>query len=80
MVVLASCGLFLVLSAQFMAFAVIIIYGGAILVTYMFVIMLATQSTPDGHSGQIYDRVAKDPVMASAAGILAAGSAAERRL
>ncbi len=70
MVVLASCGLFLVLSAQFMAFAVVIIYGGAILVTYMFVIMLATQSTPDGHSGQIYDRVAKDPVMASAAGFL----------
>lgn len=70
MVVLASSGLFLVLSAQFMAFAVIIIYGGAILVTYMFVIMLATQSTPDGESGQAYDKVAKEPVLASAAGFL----------
>lgn len=70
MVVLASSGLFIVLSAQFMAFAVVIIYGGAILVTYMFVIMLATQSAPDGDSGQFYDKVAKEPVMASAAGFL----------
>ena len=70
MVVLASCGLFLVLSAQFMAFAVVIIYGGAILVTYMFVIMLATQSTPEGEAGPVYDRVAKEPVLASAAGFL----------
>ncbi len=70
MVVLASAGLFLVLSAQFMAFAVVIIYGGAILVTYMFVIMLATQSTPDGAAGQTYDKVAKEPVLACAAGFL----------
>ncbi len=70
MVVLASAGLFLVLSAQFMAFAVIIIYGGAILVTYMFVIMLATQSVPHGEEGQVYDRIAKEPILASAAGFL----------
>lgn len=70
MVVLASAGLFIVLSAQFMAFAVVIIYGGAILVTYMFVIMLASQSTPDGESGQPYDCVAREPLMASAAGFL----------
>lgn len=70
MVVLASAGLFLVLSAQFMAFAVVIIYGGAILVTYMFVIMLATQSTPDGAAGQPYDRLAKEPVLACTAGFL----------
>ena len=70
MVVLASAGLFLVLSAQFMAFAMVIIYGGAILVTYMFVIMLATQSVPDGEQGQVYDRVAKEPVLACAAGFL----------
>lgn len=70
MVVLASAGLFLVLSAQFMAFAVIIIYGGAILVTYMFVLMLASQSTPDGGSSQGYDKVAKEPVLACAAGFL----------
>jgi NADH-quinone oxidoreductase subunit J len=70
MVVLASAGLFLVLSAQFMAFAVVIIYGGAILVTYMFVIMLATQPTPDGETGQPYDRIAKEPVLACTAGFL----------
>jgi len=70
MVVLASAGLFIVMSAQFMAFAVVIIYGGAILVTYMFVLMLASQSNPDGHAGQTYDRVAKEPVLASAAGFL----------
>jgi NADH-quinone oxidoreductase subunit J len=44
MVVLASAGLFLILDAEFMAFAMIIIYGGAILVTYVFVIMLASQA------------------------------------
>ena len=70
MVVLASSGLFIVLAAQFMAFAMVIIYGGAILVTYVFVIMLATQSVPDGEQGQVYDRVAKEPVLASAAGFL----------
>lgn len=70
MVVLASAGLFLVLSAQFMAFAVVIIYGGAILVTYMFVLMLASQSTPDGGSSQSYDKAAKEPVLACAAGFL----------
>lgn len=70
MVVLASAGLFLILSAQFMAFAVVIIYGGAILVTYMFVIMLASQSEPEGHTNQAYERIAREPVLASAAGFL----------
>ena len=70
MVVLASAGLFLILSAQFMAFAVVIIYGGAILVTYMFVIMLASQSESSGQTNQEYERIAKEPVMASAAGFL----------
>jgi NADH-quinone oxidoreductase subunit J len=44
MVVLSSSGLFLILGAEFVAFGMVIIYGGAILVTYMFVIMLASQS------------------------------------
>lgn len=44
MVVLSSAGIFLLLEAEFMAFAMVIIYGGAILVTYVFVIMLATQT------------------------------------
>lgn len=75
MVVLASAGLFLTLSAEFMAFAMIIIYAGAILVTYMFVIMLAAQSTPgtdEDPSAQPaeYDRVAREPLAACGAGFL----------
>ena len=37
--IIAMAGLILLLSAEFMAFAVIIVYAGAILVTYLFVIM-----------------------------------------
>jgi NADH-quinone oxidoreductase subunit J len=80
LVVLSSAGLFLTLSAEFMAFAMIIIYAGAILVTYMFVIMLATQSeNPDFRAAAVglehaetggYDRVAREPVAATAAGFL----------
>jgi len=58
MVVLASSGLFLVLQAEFMAFAMVIIYGGAILVTYVFVIMLASQSaelTDDNETEATHD-------------------------
>lgn len=71
MVVLSSSGLLLVMNAQFMAFAMIIIYGGAILVTYMFVIMLASQNEPE-HEEDIpdYDRFARDPLWASCAGFL----------
>ena len=71
MVVLASAGLLLVLNAEFMAFAMVIIYGGAILVTYMFVIMLASQNEPQ-HEEDIpeYDRYARDPLWACAAGFL----------
>jgi len=74
MVVLASAGLFLVLSADFMAFAMVLIYGGAILVTYMFVIMLATQ--PDDPSNdpageqKAYDKFASEPLWACVAGFL----------
>jgi NADH-quinone oxidoreductase subunit J len=72
MVVLATAGLFLLLSATFMALAMVIIYGGAILVTYVFVIMLAAQSgdaqAPDSPSS--YDRVSREPFAAVAAGFL----------
>lgn len=80
MVILASAGLFLTLAAEFMAFAMVIIYAGAILVTYMFVIMLATQSVDPDFKGKAgseaegdtadYDRVAREPVAAVAAGFL----------
>ncbi len=78
MVVIASAGLFLVLAAEFMAFAMIIIYGGAILVTYMFVIMLASQAAPEGRAEVVhtaeaspeYDQVAREPLAACAVGFL----------
>src|SRR4030095_6722893 len=47
MVVLSSAALFLMLQAEFMAFALVIVYAGAILITYMFVIMLAQQAPTD---------------------------------
>ena len=70
MVVLASSGLFLLLGAEFVAFAMVIIYGGAILVTYLFVIMLAAQpEDPHGQSPEA-DRVAYEPAAAVAVGFL----------
>src|SRR3954451_19517067 len=44
--VFASAGLFLLMWAEFMAAALVLIYAGAILVTYVFVIMLAAEATP----------------------------------
>ncbi|MEM1107324.1 MAG: NADH-quinone oxidoreductase subunit J [Planctomycetota bacterium] len=72
MVVTSSAGLLLTLSAEFMAFAMLIIYGGAILVTYMFVIMLATppRSENESEDGPDYERFASEPLWASAAGFL----------
>lgn len=72
MVVLSSAGLFVILSAEFMAFAMVIVYGGAILVTYVFVIMLA--SRPDdpskGDAAPDYDREAREPAAAVAVGFV----------
>ena len=44
MVVLSTCGLFLLLAAPFLMAATIIVYAGAIVVTFLFVIMLAQQA------------------------------------
>lgn len=48
---LSVCGLFLLRSAPFLAAATVIVYAGAIIVTFLFVLMLAQQS---GLS--VYDR------------------------
>ncbi len=64
LVVLASAGLFLMLAAEFMAFALIIIYAGAILITYMFVLMLAQQAPSaleEEQGAAEYDRFAREP-------------------
>lgn len=67
MTILASCGLYVLLSAEFMAFALVIVYAGAILITYLFVIMLATESpTADQvESLSEYDRYSREPLMAT---------------
>lgn len=70
--IIASSGLYLLLSAEFMAFALIIIYAGAILITYLFVIMLATQAPDEGDEDALsgYDASAREPIAAVAAGFV----------
>lgn len=70
--ILSSAGLYVLLGAEFMAFALVIVYAGAILITYLFVIMLATESPTadqvEALSG--YDRYAREPLLASFVGFL----------
>jgi NADH-quinone oxidoreductase subunit J len=70
--ILASSGLYVTLSAEFMAFALIIIYAGAILITYLFVIMLATQAPTEDREQYLegYDRQAREPITATVAGFV----------
>ncbi|MDX2132315.1 MAG: NADH-quinone oxidoreductase subunit J [Planctomycetota bacterium] len=70
--VLASAGLFLLLSAEFMAFALVIVYAGAILITYLFVIMLASQAPHEDEVEVLreYDTTAREPVAATVAGFI----------
>jgi len=70
--VLSSSALYLLLQAEFMAFALIIIYAGAILITYLFVIMLATQAPSEDQVEALseYDRVSREPVVATAVGFI----------
>jgi NADH-quinone oxidoreductase subunit J len=72
MTILASAGLYVLLSAEFMAFALIIVYAGAILITYMFVLMLATESPTAEQSEALaeYDRYSREPIVAALAGFL----------
>jgi len=68
--IIASCGLYLLLSAEFMAFALVIIYAGAILITYLFVIMLATQAPSSGSEQFIdeTDSIAREPIISCVIG------------
>ncbi len=70
--IIATAGLFLILSAEFMAFALIIVYAGAILITYLFVIMLAMQAPAEGEVEVLteYDTKAREPLAATVAGFL----------
>lgn len=73
--IIATSGLFLLLSAEFMAFALIIIYAGAILITYLFVIMLATQAPAEGDEElqAEYDTTSREPWLAAMAGFVLLG-------
>lgn len=63
--VLGVCGLFLVKSASFLAAATIIVYAGAIIVTFLFVIMLAQQA---GLAD--YDRRSRERIFSCLAGFV----------
>lgn len=77
--VFATAGLFVLLLAEFMAAALVIIYAGAILVTYVFVIMLAVQTvaadsaTSAARQMANYDAHSRDPFIASAIGFALMG-------
>lgn len=69
MVVVCSAGMFLLLDAEFMAFSLVIVYAGAILITYLFVLMLAQEAT--GSAGEaLYDRLPREPVAALVVGFV----------
>ncbi len=74
--VFASAGLFVLLQAEFMAAALVLIYAGAILVTYVFVIMLASQATgagPQALKMADYDSHSREPAAAAAIGFALMG-------
>lgn len=61
-------GVLLVLDAQFLGVATIVVYAGAILVMFLFVLMLAQ---PSGLAS--YDRVSSEPMLAAIAGAVLVG-------
>ncbi|CAN5472261.1 hypothetical protein BH09PLA1_BH09PLA1_27290 [soil metagenome] len=80
--VFATAGLFMLLWAEFMAAALVLIYAGAILVTYVFVIMLAAEATSqptDLQGGGVlssvpeHDAQSREPVAACAVGFALMG-------
>ena len=68
---LATCGLFLLQSAPFLAAATVIVYAGAVIVTFLFVIMLAQQSGAAG-----YDQKSGQSVMATISAFVLLGAVA----
>lgn len=74
--ILASAGLYLILAAEFLAFALIIIYAGAILITYLFVIMLATEAPSAERIDALseYDRYSREPIVSALTGFVLLGA------
>jgi NADH-quinone oxidoreductase subunit J len=78
--VFATAGLFILMWAEFMAAALVLIYAGAILVTYVFVIMLASEAAGPGGNGTgaraglpEHDAEAREPFLASLMGFALMG-------
>jgi NADH:ubiquinone oxidoreductase subunit 6 (subunit J) len=69
LVILSTCGLFLLLAAPFLMAATIIIYAGAIVVTFLFVLMLAQQQ---GLSDA--DARSREPLLATLTGFVLLGA------
>ncbi|MFM9024056.1 MAG: NADH-quinone oxidoreductase subunit J [Planctomycetaceae bacterium] len=65
---LGVAGVLLVLGAQFLGVATIVVYAGAILVMFLFVLMLAQ---PTGMAP--YDRVSNEPLLSAVAGAVLLG-------
>jgi NADH:ubiquinone oxidoreductase subunit 6 (subunit J) len=69
LVVLSTCGLFLLLAAPFLMAATIIIYAGAIIVIFLFVLMLARQEGPSDADYRSYE-----PLLACVGGFILLGT------
>lgn len=65
---LGTAALLLFQGAQFLGIATIVVYAGAILVTFLFVLMLAQ---PEGHT--YYDRVSWEPLLSACTGAVLIG-------
>jgi len=66
--VLGTAGLFFFTGAQFLSVAAVVVYAGAILVTFLFVLMLAQ---PEGRAP--YDRVSWEALLSAATGLTIVG-------
>lgn len=76
--IFASAGLFILLHAEFMAAALVLIYAGAILITYVFVIMLAASAQTASSQGPLAglaecDTVSREPFTAACVGFALMG-------
>jgi NADH-quinone oxidoreductase subunit J len=69
MVVLSTCGLYLLQAAPFLMAATIIIYAGAIIVTFLFVLMLSQQ-----HGLSSADYRSREALLSTVAGFVLLGS------
>jgi NADH-quinone oxidoreductase subunit J len=76
--VFASAGLFILMYAEFMAAALVLIYAGAILITYVFVIMLAASAQSPSDRSPLAslaecDLVSREPFTAACVGFALMG-------